>query len=128
MKIFKLYTAHKRMLADTTTPVSIYLRLRDVFSNTLLLESSDYHSRENSMSYICFDPIAGISLDEKSLRTYFPDGQNYEVPAEGLDLKEQVSRFRNSLNQQCRKSSNLSLMDYSGTLVMKPSNILKTLS
>lgn len=96
MKIFKLYTAHKRMLADTTTPVSIYLRLRDVFSNTLLLESSDYHSRENSMSYICFDPIAGISLDDKSLKTYFPDGQNFEVDAEGLDLKEQVSRFRNS--------------------------------
>lgn len=96
MKIFKLYTAHKRMLADTTTPVSIYLRLRDVFSNAILLESSDYHSRENSMSYICFDPIAGISLDEKSLKTYFPDGQNFEVAAEGLDLKEQVCRFRNS--------------------------------
>ena len=100
MKIFKLYTAHKRMLADTTTPVSIYLRLRDVFSNTILLESSDYHSRENSMSYICFDPIAGISLNEKSLNTYFPDGDRFEVEAEGLDLKEQVSRFRNSFESE----------------------------
>lgn len=96
MKKFKLFTAYKQMLADTTTPVSIYLRLRDVFSNSILLESSDYHSRENSMSYICFDPIAGISLDEKTLKTYFPDGQNYETPAEGLNLKEQVSNFRNS--------------------------------
>lgn len=96
MPHFKLYTAHKRMLADTTTPVSIYLRLRDVFSNSLLLESSDYHSRENSMSYVCFDPIAGIVLDDKALTTFFPDGSSYVKAAEGLDLKEQVSAFRNS--------------------------------
>lgn len=93
---FKLFTAYKRMLADTTTPVSIYLRLRDVFSNAILLESSDYHSRENSMSYICFDPIAGITLDDSTLRTYFPDGQHFKTEAAGLDLKEQVSNFRNS--------------------------------
>ena len=96
MNKFKLYTAHKRMLADTTTPVSIYLRLRDVFSNSILLESSDYHSRENSMSYICFDPIAGISLDDNTLKTYFPDGKTYEKDIEGLDLKQEVSNFRNS--------------------------------
>ena len=84
------------MLADTTTPVSIYLRLRDVFSNSLLLESSDYHSRENSMSYVCFDPIAGISLNGNLLQTYFPDRTTNEYPAEGLDLKKHVSDFRNS--------------------------------
>ena len=96
MNKFKLFTAHKRMLADTTTPVSIYLRLRDVFSNSLLLESSDYHSRENSMSYICFDPIAGITLDETSLKTYFPDGTTHQTSAEGLNLKKEVSDFRSS--------------------------------
>ncbi len=84
------------MLADTTTPVSIYLRLRDVFSNSILLESSDYHSRENSMSYVCFDPIAGISLDEQRLKTYFPDGTTHEYDASGLDLKKQISSFLNS--------------------------------
>ena len=52
MKKYKLYTSHKKLLADTTTPVSIYLRLRDVFPNSILLESSDYHSRENSLSYV----------------------------------------------------------------------------
>jgi anthranilate synthase component 1 len=50
MKTYKINTTHKKLLADTTTPVSIYLRLRDVFPNSLLLESSDYHSRENSLS------------------------------------------------------------------------------
>ena len=52
-KKFTLRTTYKKLLADTATPVSIYLRLRDVFPNSLLLESSDYHNRENSMSYVC---------------------------------------------------------------------------
>lgn len=94
MKNYKLYTSHKRLLADTTTPVSIYLRLRDVFPNSILLESSDYHSRENSLSYVCCDPIAGIVLTGDKLETYFPDGQREQYPLMNVDLKKQVSEFR----------------------------------
>jgi anthranilate synthase component 1 len=50
------------MLADTHTPVGIYLKLRDLFHQTLLLESSDYHAAENSFSFICCDSIAGIKV------------------------------------------------------------------
>ena len=95
MKNYKLYTSHKRLLADTTTPVSIYLRLRDVFPNSILLESSDYHSRENSLSYVCCDPIAGIVLSGDKLETYFPDGKREQYPLGDLDLKKHVSDFRN---------------------------------
>ena len=94
MKNYKLYTSHKRLLADTTTPVSIYLRLRDVFPNSILLESSDYHSRENSLSYVCCDPIAGIVLNGDKLETYFPDGTREQYPLGDLDLKKHVSDFR----------------------------------
>ncbi|MBM3400929.1 MAG: anthranilate synthase component I family protein [Bacteroidetes bacterium] len=94
MKNYKLYTSHKKLLADTTTPVSIYLRLRDVFPNSILLESSDYHSRENSLSYVCCDPIAGIVLTDDQLKTYFPDGQREQFPLKDLDLKKHVSTFR----------------------------------
>ncbi len=94
MKNYKLYTSHKRLLADTTTPVSIYLRLRDVFPNSILLESSDYHSRENSLSYVCCDPIAGIILNGDKLETYFPDGTREQYPLGDLDLKKHVSDFR----------------------------------
>ena len=94
MKNYKLYTSHKRLLADTTTPVSIYLRLRDVFPNSILLESSDYHSRENSLSYVCCDPIAGIVLNGDKLETYFPDGTREQYPLSDLDLKKHVSDFR----------------------------------
>ena len=95
MNQYKFYTSHQRLLADTTTPVSIYLRLRDVFPNAVLLESSDYHSRENSMSYVCFDPIAGITLNEKTLFSYYPDGSMREIEAEGLNLKDEVTAFCN---------------------------------
>lgn len=94
MKNFKLYTSYRKLLADTTTPVSIYLRLRDVFPNSILLESSDYHSRENSLSYVCCDPIAGIMLNGDKLETYFPDGSRDQYPLNEVDLKKHVSDFR----------------------------------
>lgn len=50
------------MLADVYTPVGIYLRLRDRFPGCILLESSDFHVAENSFSFICVHPIAGIEV------------------------------------------------------------------
>jgi anthranilate synthase component 1 len=78
MNNYIINTTYKKRLADTTTPVSIYLRLRDVFPNTLLLESSDYHSRENSVSYVCAEPVAGMVLQNGLLSAYFPDGTKEE--------------------------------------------------
>jgi anthranilate synthase component 1 len=93
MKKHKITTTSKKLLADTTTPVSIYLRLRDVFPNSLLLESSDYHSRENSISYVCCEPIAGLVLNDGQLKISYPDG-NTEIKEPGsFDLVEQVSGF-----------------------------------
>jgi anthranilate synthase component 1 len=55
-------TVTKKMLADVFTPVGIYLRLRDRFPGSILLESTDFHANENSFSYICIQPIAGIEV------------------------------------------------------------------
>jgi anthranilate synthase component 1 len=92
MKNFKLNVSFKKLLADTTTPVSIYLRLRDVFPNSLLLESSDYHSRENNMSYVCCDPIAGIMVNKGELVKYYPD-KSSEKQTE-FNLTDEVFNFR----------------------------------
>jgi anthranilate synthase component I len=59
---FQLKTYSRKMLADTITPVNIYLRLRDVFAGSILLESSDYHGNENSLSFICCDPVATFKV------------------------------------------------------------------
>ncbi|MFT7351783.1 MAG: anthranilate synthase component 1 [Flavobacterium sp.] len=75
MKTFQLNTTFKKILADTITPVSIYLKIRDKFPNSLLLESSDYHANDNSFSYICCNPIASFQLLKGELKTTFPDGE-----------------------------------------------------
>ena len=62
MKTFSLKTAQKKILADTLTPVGVYLRVRDRYPNSILLESSDYHANDNNFSYVCCDPIASITV------------------------------------------------------------------
>ena len=73
---YSLKTYSKKLLADTLTPVSVYLRLRDKFPNSLLLESSDYHANDNSFSYICFNPIASIKVQNETIFQEFPDGKS----------------------------------------------------
>ncbi|MAZ28109.1 MAG: anthranilate synthase component I [Cytophagaceae bacterium] len=70
-----LQTKSKKLLADTITPVSVYLRLRDHYPNSLLLESSDYHANDNSFSYICSNPIASIEVKNEQVIQKFPDGR-----------------------------------------------------
>lgn len=76
MKTFSLYTHYKKILADTITPVSIYLKIRDKFPNSILLESSDYHANDNSFSYICCNPIASIKVQNEKIIQSFPDGSH----------------------------------------------------
>ncbi|WP_394334667.1 anthranilate synthase component I family protein [Pedobacter africanus] len=96
MNNYIINTTYKKRLADTTTPVSIYLRLRDVFPNTILLESSDYHSRSNSVSYVCAEPVAGITLKDGLLATYFPDGQKEEK--RDFVLTDEIDAFKAKFN------------------------------
>ncbi len=62
MNKIKLETSCKKMLADVYTPVGIYLRVRDRFRDTVLLESTDHHAAENSYSFICINAIAGMEI------------------------------------------------------------------
>lgn len=84
-------------LADIITPVTIYLKIRDKFPNTILLESSDYHGNHNSMSYICFDVLAEFKVENHSIRMNFPDGR--QDTAEVTDkhtIAEKLNDFLNS--------------------------------
>ena len=78
MKKVEIHTSCKMLLADVFTPVGIYLRLRDRFRDTILLESTDFHSSENSYSFIGINAIAGIEIrTAKSIEFKLP-GQNPE--------------------------------------------------
>jgi anthranilate synthase component 1 len=74
MKNYKFTTSVREILADTVTPVSVYLKMRDIFPNALLLESSDHHSLENSYSFICLKPEASIEVAKFNSTQKFPDG------------------------------------------------------
>ena len=73
MKKFELKTHYKKILADTISPVSVYLKVRDKFPNSILLESSDYHGNDNSFSYICCNPIASIKVENSIVTKTYPD-------------------------------------------------------
>ncbi len=75
MRKYKLNTYHKKIIADTITPVEVYLKIRDVFPNSLLLESSDYRSSNNNFSFICFNEIGSIKIKDFVLQEKFPDGK-----------------------------------------------------
>src|SRR5690606_22576506 len=63
----------------------------------LLLESSDYHSRENNMSYVCCVPIAGVKLTKDQLETSYPNGEKVIKSADSLDIRKEISEFCSSI-------------------------------
>jgi anthranilate synthase component 1 len=94
MKAFNLYTHYKKILADTITPVSIYLKIRDKYPNSILLESSDYHANDNSFSYICFNPIASIKVENESIIQTFPDSSSTHLNiTETTDVTQEIHQF-----------------------------------
>ena len=94
MNKIEIKTRERTILADTITPVSIYLKLRDRFANSFLLESSDYHGAENSFSYICCSPIAHLKVENGEVEKRMP---NSAVEHHTLtDLKKEISDFTTS--------------------------------
>ena len=92
--MYQLKTHYKKILADTITPVSIYLKIRDKYPNSILLESSDYHGNENSFSYICFNPIASITVKNGNILQTFPDGTNKSIEiTDSLNVPKEVHEF-----------------------------------
>lgn len=101
---YKLTTHYKRILADTITPVSIYLRIRDRFPNSILLESSDYHGNENSFSYVCCNPIASISVKDGVITETYPDGKRSSTKeAEQKLVPEVIHEFSQKFETEDQK-------------------------
>lgn len=95
MKKIKITTTVTKKLADVHTPVGIYLRLRDRFRDTILLESADHHAAENSYSFICINAIAGIEIKDNNRVEFKLPNQNPEkasIKGNG-DLKDLLWNF-----------------------------------
>lgn len=79
---FKVTTQSRKLLGDMLTPVGIYLKLRDKFPYTVMLESAEYHGMEHGFSVIACDSVASFVLDEDVVTQNFPDGteESFRLP------------------------------------------------
>ena len=91
---YQIRTIARKLLADLQTPVGIYLKIRDIFPQSALLESSDYHGGENSFSFIGFQPVAQFKLQRNLLTAHYPDGSIKETEVvEGVNVPNQFQDF-----------------------------------
>ncbi|NDV59550.1 anthranilate synthase component I family protein [Bacteroides sp. 519] len=90
-------TNSKQVLGDLHTPVSIYLKVRDLYPQSVLMESSDYHAGENSLSFIALCPLASIGINNDVVSTNYPDNLKNETP---LNSNFTVERAMNSFLSQ----------------------------
>ena len=98
-------TETRKILADLYTPVGVYMRLRDLYPQSALMESSDYHGTENARSFIGVHPLASIAVGHGIVTATYPDGtvREQELPAfgegKGEDCKLAISKAINDFIQ-----------------------------
>lgn len=95
---FKFAAVGRTALADLFTPVSVYMRLRDASPQSVLLECSDYHDRASSRSFVCINPIGGVSVRRGKVERTYPDGTSdtAEISPEytcGMAINDFLSAF-----------------------------------
>ncbi len=86
MKNYSYKTNTRQVIGDLHTPVNIYLKVRDLYPQSALMESSDYHAGDNSKSYIALSPMASIAVNHGRVTASYPDNH-----VEEYDLGEKVS-------------------------------------
>ena len=97
--MFSYHTASKKILGDLNTPVSTYLRVRDAYPQSALMESSDYHGGENSRSFIGINPIASVSIEHGMGIAHYPDGTTTSKPiTDRFGSAEVINEFIHSIN------------------------------
>ncbi|RYF66328.1 MAG: anthranilate synthase component I family protein [Cytophagaceae bacterium] len=104
---YAVHTTHRRMLADIITPVSSYLRIRDKYPNSILLESADYHGNDNSFSYIAFDPVARFTYEDGIISVVLP---GKEETRRTVNPEELMPALRNFKDQFAAPSSGFSFI------------------
>ncbi len=94
MKTYSYKTTQKLMLGDLHTPVSTYLKVRDLFAQSALMESSDYHGGENNRSFIGLNPIGSISVSHGIVNYSYPDGSHEEdTLSETFRVEDAISKY-----------------------------------
>lgn len=94
METFRYTTTTRTILADLYTPVGVYMRLRDVYPQSALMESSDYHDSNNSRSFIGINPIASVAISHGNAILSFPDHTSETIPVtRDFTCNQAINRF-----------------------------------
>ena len=94
MMDYTFRTISKKVMGDLHTPVSIYLKVRDIYPESALLESSDFHGNENSLSFIALRPLASIGINNGECTATFPDETREVTPlTEDYNVPEAMNAF-----------------------------------
>jgi anthranilate synthase component 1 len=97
----KVYTSSVKVLADLQTPVGIYLKMRDLYPESVLLESSDFHGGENSFSFIGLKPVARFCLNKGVITQEYPHGRTEKIEVnESVHVPEVFQRFVRSFEPE----------------------------
>lgn len=101
------------MLGDLCTPVSAYLRLRDLYTQSALMESSDYHGGENGRSFIGVEPLGQVSIEHGMGKCKFPDGSTAEMAINQENRSEKIINiFLQSFEVKGENASSCGLFGY----------------
>jgi anthranilate synthase component 1 len=111
--MYRFKTKSKKLLGDLHTPVSLYLKLRDVYVQSALLESSDFHGNENSLSFIALCPLASIGVNSGQATTTYPDGKEHVTPVSDLySVSVALNDFMNHFSIEGDDSGSCGLFGY----------------
>ena len=95
MKKIKIKSFSKKIIADTITPVEVYLKIRDRFPNSILLESSDYMQTANNFSFICFNQTGFFELKNHSINLKYPGEKSKEIQLSNKSITEYLNDYIN---------------------------------
>jgi len=108
MKKIKIKSFSKKIIADTITPVEVYLKIRDRFPNSILLESSDYMQTANNFSFICFNQTGFFELKNHSINLKYPGEKSKEIQLSNKSITEYLNDYINGYDVEKSKTKFIS--------------------
>ena len=113
MTDFNYKTLSKTILADLYTPVGVYMRLRDLYPQSALMESSDYHEQSNSRSFIGINPIASVAIGHGTASVVFPDGTTMKRAIDaGFGSADAIHALIDRIHVEGEDAANMGLFGY----------------
>ena len=113
MKTFQYTTTSQTLLADLHTPVGVYLRLRDLYPQSVLMECCDYHDKDSARSFIGIHPIASVAINHGTATIHYPDGTTHQEPlSERFSTAQAIHALTDSIQVEGADASVFGLFGY----------------